>query len=174
MGSSNTLGQPNQAFRTRDGWVVISAINDEMWLRCARALGGQELADDPRFSELAGRYANRGQMLDEVQRRVELLSTSECVALLSAATVTAAPILTVGDTIASEQVAALGTLTQGQIGSATIPVVGSPIWVDGARVAGPTAIPELGADRDDVLADWVGRNARTRSGTEAVTAKESA
>ena len=52
-GSGSRLGQPNQAFPTEDGWVVISATSDAMWERCCRALEAEEWIADPRFSTQA-------------------------------------------------------------------------------------------------------------------------
>jgi crotonobetainyl-CoA:carnitine CoA-transferase CaiB-like acyl-CoA transferase len=45
-------------FQTLDGWMTIAVVADRDWRSLCEAMGRQELAEDPRFTTLAGRTAN--------------------------------------------------------------------------------------------------------------------
>jgi len=47
------------AFQVKDGWVMVNVIGNGCWERFARAMGMDELASDPRFSDDETRFRNR-------------------------------------------------------------------------------------------------------------------
>ena len=49
---------PYNAFPTADGWVAIHVVTEAHWKNLAKAMGREELADDPRFATNAARVAN--------------------------------------------------------------------------------------------------------------------
>src|ERR671914_1902515 len=67
-GTRHRRSTPYQAYRTADGYVVIGANNDRLWLRLVNdVLGRPEWAQDPRFATLPDRMAN----IDELEREIE-------------------------------------------------------------------------------------------------------
>jgi crotonobetainyl-CoA:carnitine CoA-transferase CaiB-like acyl-CoA transferase len=58
MGSAHPLNAPYQAFQTADGWIVIGANNQRLWMRTLEVLGAVQLADDARFRESRDRLAH--------------------------------------------------------------------------------------------------------------------
>ncbi|HEY6512260.1 MAG TPA: CoA transferase, partial [Burkholderiaceae bacterium] len=58
-GSAAPYSAPNQAFQTRDGWVMIAAYMPERWTKLCDLLGVAQLATDPRFATSPQRVANR-------------------------------------------------------------------------------------------------------------------
>ncbi len=65
---NHELGRsPQDCYPTmgQDCWVAISVRGDADWGRLARAIGGERLADDRRFTSIVGRRRNRAR-LDEV------------------------------------------------------------------------------------------------------------
>ncbi|MDH3714785.1 MAG: CoA transferase [Gammaproteobacteria bacterium] len=58
LGSAHPLNAPYQAFRTQDGWITVGAANQTNWIRLLDVLQADELADDERFLDNAGRMAN--------------------------------------------------------------------------------------------------------------------
>jgi crotonobetainyl-CoA:carnitine CoA-transferase CaiB-like acyl-CoA transferase len=127
MGSANRLGQPNQAFRTADGWIVISAVNDTMWQRCCEGLGLPELAYDERFVTLAQRYRNRPELIAEISRRTSELTSAEAIRRLRAVSVTCSEIRTIADIADDGQVQAIGAVEVVECGNTGVPVVGTPL-----------------------------------------------
>ena len=49
---------PYNAFPTADGWVAIHVVTEAHWKNLTKAMGREELADDPRFATNAARAAN--------------------------------------------------------------------------------------------------------------------
>jgi formyl-CoA transferase len=55
---------PSNIFKSRDGkWLVIAANTDNVFRRLCEAMGGPELADDPRFET----HVARGEHQDEIE-----------------------------------------------------------------------------------------------------------
>lgn len=149
IASGNMFGQPNQAFGTRDGSVVIAALHDDMWRRCARALG-HGLLEDPRFLTRQDRLTRRDELAAIIEGITSQMSTAECVAALETAEVVCSPIHSIRDAVTHPQVEALGILQA--LGATGIPdTVGSPLSVQGKRPAPRNPPPRLGQDGDRIL-----------------------
>lgn len=57
---------PSNVYKSKDGkWVVIAANHDSLWRRLAKAMGKEEMADDPRYATHNARGENEDH-LDEV------------------------------------------------------------------------------------------------------------
>jgi crotonobetainyl-CoA:carnitine CoA-transferase CaiB-like acyl-CoA transferase len=148
IASGNMFGQPNQAFATRDGAVVIAALHDDMWRRCARALG-HGLAEDPRFLTRQDRLTRRDELAAIIEGITSRMSTAQCVAALEDAQVVCSAIHSIRDAVTHPQVGALGIL-QG-FGDAQAETVGSPLVVEGRRPRPRRRPPKLGQDNDSIL-----------------------
>ena len=61
---------PYQAFRARDGYIVIGVGNDRQWASCCSALELVELMNDSQLATNAGRLANRERVTSTISRRV--------------------------------------------------------------------------------------------------------
>lgn len=127
MGSANRLGQPNQAFRTSDGWIVISAVNDTMWRRLCDGLGVPALATDERFATLPQRYDNRPELIAEISRRTAEFTTADCVRRLRAASVACGEVRSVADLADDEQVQVLQAIETVECGASSVSVVSTPL-----------------------------------------------
>src|SRR6202000_111870 len=49
---------PYNAFPTSDGWVAIHVVTEAHWKNLTKAMGREELGDDPRFATNAARVEN--------------------------------------------------------------------------------------------------------------------
>jgi crotonobetainyl-CoA:carnitine CoA-transferase CaiB-like acyl-CoA transferase len=154
LGTHSPTFAPYGGFRTADGWIVLAgAGSEDLWVRCCRVLGLDELPSDPRFADNAARVRHR----DELTALFEaVLGSRTSVAWLGAfATegVPAAEVRDVAQVFDGPQPAALGsvqTLTQPEAGAYRI--VGAPIRIDGDALPYPRPAPSLGADTREVLA----------------------
>jgi crotonobetainyl-CoA:carnitine CoA-transferase CaiB-like acyl-CoA transferase len=90
-------------FKTKDGQINLAASGPEMYGDFLRAIGAEELADDPRFQ---GRERNRRreELRAEVEARLVTRTSEEWIEILNDAGVPAGPILTIDKTFANEQV----------------------------------------------------------------------
>ncbi|MCE5282914.1 MAG: CoA transferase [Deltaproteobacteria bacterium] len=70
-------------FRTNDGWIFISALNDGIWKRFLRVIGREDLLDDPRMKDDYSRYIHRDQIDPAVEAWTTTKSSKEAMALLT-------------------------------------------------------------------------------------------
>lgn len=107
-------------FPARDGYLVIAAQVDEVWLRLAQLIGGEEYASDSRFHHQAGRNEHRVQILEKVRAwTMSQPSVKACCAALDEAGVTAAPVQTIDQVLTDPQ-----TLDRGMVIEQEHPVLG--------------------------------------------------
>jgi crotonobetainyl-CoA:carnitine CoA-transferase CaiB-like acyl-CoA transferase len=153
LGSGSNLGQPNQAFQTQDGWIVIATTGDAMWERCCAALGLSELGSTDRFKSLAGRYDHQDEVVALLNSVTSKWTTKECVDALDAHGVTCAPVNRVDEAAADPQLRALSQLQTVEHRGMSVPVIATPIRAEqGRRSRG--RVPEFGEDTDAVLTEY--------------------
>ncbi|HEY9305219.1 MAG TPA: CoA transferase [Mycobacterium sp.] len=74
--------QPSDAFRTADGYVVISAYIPKHWEILCRAIGRPDLAGDARFADQRSRAINYAELTDELESTLTTKPSHEWVKLL--------------------------------------------------------------------------------------------
>jgi len=103
IGSANRMSGPYQAVLAKDGWFVIGAANQGLWLTFLKILGREELQDVPEYSTNAARVANRIELIAELAPTFLTRTSQEWIDALLGAGVPAAPILDYEQAMASEQ-----------------------------------------------------------------------
>lgn len=103
IGSANRMSAPYQAVEASDGWFVIGAANQGLWLKLLKVLGREEMQLDARFSTNAARLANRLALIAAMAPTFASRSRQEWIDGLLAAGVPAAPILDYAEAVVSEQ-----------------------------------------------------------------------
>jgi crotonobetainyl-CoA:carnitine CoA-transferase CaiB-like acyl-CoA transferase len=112
LGSAHPLMAPYQAFRTRDGWINIGAANQSNWEKLIRALNAEELGQDPRFVNNAGRLTNLPALVELLTPYFRERTTAEWLAIFDALGLPAGPVLSVGEMHADPQTQARGMVTE--------------------------------------------------------------
>src|SRR5574340_1007115 len=74
--------QPSDAFRTADGWVVISAYVPKHWVTFCRTIDRPELIDDDRFADQRSRSINYAELTEELEATLTTATSAEWVAKL--------------------------------------------------------------------------------------------
>jgi len=97
------MSAPYQAVQASDGWFVIGAANQGLWLTFLQVIGRPELQDDPRYSTNAARVTNRIALIEELAPTFLTRTKQEWIDAMLAAGVPAAPILDYGEAVESEQ-----------------------------------------------------------------------
>ncbi|MFN0090230.1 MAG: CaiB/BaiF CoA transferase family protein [Acidimicrobiales bacterium] len=70
LGSAAAVTVPHQAFRCEDQrWLAVGVERPEQWPALCRALGADELAQDPRFADNPGRVEHRGELIPLLEAR---------------------------------------------------------------------------------------------------------
>jgi len=103
IGSANRMSAPYQAVQASDGWFVIGAANQGLWLTFIQVIGRPELQDDPRYANNANRVVNREVLIEALAPTFLTRSKQQWIDALLAAGVPAAPILDYGEAVESEQ-----------------------------------------------------------------------
>jgi crotonobetainyl-CoA:carnitine CoA-transferase CaiB-like acyl-CoA transferase len=149
QGSGATGIVPYQAFRTTDGWLVIAAGNDGLFVKLVSALGLKDLVGDERYRTNRERVEHRSTLIPLLEKEAAKFTTAALAALLDEHGVPNAPVQTIDQVIDNAQTKALGIVQQGPAGA--LPTVGLPLRFDGARPEYRKAAPALGAHTDEVI-----------------------
>src|SRR5581483_7806669 len=91
-GSAHPSLVPYQAFRARDGYLMVGAGNERLWKAFCEVLGAPEWADDPRYDENAKRVERRAELVAAIEARLARADRDEWVARFAAAGLPAGPI----------------------------------------------------------------------------------
>jgi len=152
QGSGTAMIAPYQAFPSADGYVMIGAASDALYVRLTEALGVPELARDPRFADNPSRVTRRVELVETLSARTRAHKTTDLLERLRAAGVPAAPIHSMDQVLQSPQTEASGML----VGAAHPRVpdyrsIGLPVQWNGRRPEVRRVPPRLGEHTADVL-----------------------
>jgi crotonobetainyl-CoA:carnitine CoA-transferase CaiB-like acyl-CoA transferase len=100
-GSRHPLCCPWNAYRTRDGWVLMCSSTESHWRRIAALIGRPELTDDPRFADINTRQANHAAVDAAIEAWTLGRTTDEAIAAFDGADVPAGPIITIPELLAA-------------------------------------------------------------------------
>ena len=157
-GSGTAMLAPYEAYPTRDGRILVAAGNNSIWGELCRALGAEELLDDPRFEDNPSRVENREALYENLAARFGADTTEAWVEKLREAGVPCSPIRAVDQVVADPQTEAVGILRS--VAHPTIPDytdVGMPLTWNGARPETRRVPPSLGSDTREILRE-IGRS----------------
>ncbi|TWG88884.1 crotonobetainyl-CoA:carnitine CoA-transferase CaiB-like acyl-CoA transferase [Cupriavidus gilardii J11] len=107
-GSAAPYAAPNEAFQTRDGWLMIAAYHPKRWQALCAVLGAPELEHDPRFASNASRVAHRDALRQALEPLFQQRATAAWVQELAEHDILCAPVAGYDDVIRSEEYAASG------------------------------------------------------------------
>jgi crotonobetainyl-CoA:carnitine CoA-transferase CaiB-like acyl-CoA transferase len=152
-GNAGFHAAPADAYRAKDGWIMVQTIGSDMFARWARLVGREELIGDPRFADDLLRADNRETITDAMNAWVATRTAAEAVAELQAARVPAGPVLGFDEVLNDPQVKARELVQYVDYPGAPKPV---PLASPAVRLsATPGGIrrraPTLGEHTDEVL-----------------------
>jgi glutaryl-CoA transferase len=151
LGNGHPNIVPYQAFRTRDGYVVVSCGNDRLYQALCQLLGREDLATDPRFATNPQRVRNREKVVPALQEEFLLRSTAEWLPELRAAGIPCGPINTVSQSFHDPHIQARDFVWECEHPTAgRIKLSGSPIHLSETPTRLYKAPPLLGEDDDKV------------------------
>lgn len=111
-GSAAPYSAPNEAYPTKDGWIMIAAYHDDRWQAFCQVLTDPALATDARFASNAQRVANRPELMAAVAQRLAAHGSQEWQERLEAADIICAPIADYDMLVASPQLAHNGVIVE--------------------------------------------------------------
>jgi crotonobetainyl-CoA:carnitine CoA-transferase CaiB-like acyl-CoA transferase len=157
VGCRSYFGAPNNIYKTKDGYVTIVANADYMYQRVCRAMGREDLIDDPRFKTRTNRLKNIDELDATVGGWMAMRTTSDVCKLLEEHEVPFGPVQDMAQLYNDSQVKAREMVMKVEhptIGH--VPVVGSAMKLSGSRFETPSPAPTLGQHNEEVYSGLLG------------------
>jgi CoA:oxalate CoA-transferase len=149
---------PTGVLTATDGHVMYAAISEQFFQSVADLIGRPELTTDPRLTGTAAREDNLTEIFGPLVREwAHGRTKAEVVDTLKKAGVPVAPIRSIGEVLADENVRARGMYLEVEHdGFGAVPYIGNPVKVGGAMLPPRRSAPPLGRDTDSVLQELAG------------------
>jgi len=106
MASAHVSVVPDQAFPTKDMYIVVAVFVEKFWQALCQVLGLEELVDDPRFADNDKRRDHREELIPILEDIFRTRPGEEWLQLLTEAGIPSGPINTLDRVFADPQVAA--------------------------------------------------------------------
>jgi crotonobetainyl-CoA:carnitine CoA-transferase CaiB-like acyl-CoA transferase len=148
-GSGNPIAAPYEAFRTRDGELLVAAPSQRLWELLTEALEAPELRGDPRFATALERVTNREALNADLARRLARETKDFWIERLRAKGIPVAEII--GLDRAVEGPIAQERQTFSMLDG--IPLVRLPWTIEGRCMTWTRPAPRLGEHTDEVLTE---------------------
>lgn len=149
-GSGMNAIVPYQAYECSDGYLVVAAGGDSLFLRLSKVLGHPEWPEDPRFKTNPDRVQNRNAINNAITEVMQKDTRAHWQEVLEDGGIPNAPILHMGEVLAHPQTEALG-IVQKDPAIDDMRLVGLPMKFDGERPPYRRTPPDLGQDNDDIF-----------------------
>ena len=151
IGNAHFSIAPFDTFACQDRDITVCAANDSLFTALATALGAPELTTDPRFVTNTLRHADRHALKAGIEAVLRTAPADHWLDVLDLAGVPCGPIVTVAESVGSEQTAVRRMVVQ----AGGLPVPGNPLKLSAYAdpLQRPSA-PELDADGDAVRAEF--------------------
>lgn len=162
LGARHPSITPFEAYRTSDGYIIVAAGNDNLFAKLCKALGRNELCDDPEFQSNDLRTQNVDRLKLEIEAALASSTSTEWLGIIGDAGVPCGPINNVEQVVNDEHVVARNMIISSNDPAAgSIKMAGNPIKM--SSLADPSeraAAPALDGNREEIL----GFLARTEPG----------
>jgi crotonobetainyl-CoA:carnitine CoA-transferase CaiB-like acyl-CoA transferase len=144
----------NMVFETTDGYITAAAMSDVEWQGLCRAMGREDLINDPRFDSVADRTRNLEALVSATDDALKTKTSAEMLARLDAEDVPSAKILSRDEMVDSPQVEANELLvhsTHPHAGAMREPRPAARFDVTPSSIRHPA--PALGEHTEEVLGE---------------------
>ena len=149
-GSGMNAIVPYQAYECSDGYLVVAAGGDSLFVRLSKVLGHPEWPEDPRFKTNPDRVQNRDAINNAITEVMQRDTRAHWQEVLEDGGIPNAPILHMGEVLAHPQTEALG-IVQKDPAINDMRLVGLPMKFDGERPPYRRTPPALGQNNDDIF-----------------------
>ena len=152
---------PGEQFLTRDGhWVLILALNPQIFQRLCDAMGLPDLPKDPKFCDHESRLANEAELHEMIRQWVKVQDRAALYAVLDQFRVPYGGVNSIADIFADPHFAAredLVTIEDPHVGTVVTPAPYPRLSHAPGRVYNPA--PTIGEHNDEVYCALLGMTA---------------
>ena len=148
---------PYNVYPCADGHVAIHVVTETHWQNLIKAMGREELADDPRFRSNAERVAHMDETDAVVAEWTRTLPKMDVFARLKAGRVPCAPVRTAPEVMHDPHMHERGMLVEiehPELGTITVPTTPLRLHGLGKAPAGPS--PRVGQHNEEIYGGWLG------------------
>lgn len=156
-GSTITGIVPTNTYRCKDGkFVIIGGNGDSIFKRLCHAMGRDDLGEDPRLADNAGRVEHEHELDEAITAWTETLTSDELLAALEEARVPGGPIYSVVDMLEDPQYQARGMFETVEVNGEDlkIPAMVPKLSDTPGRTDWPG--PSVGAHNDEIYGGLLG------------------
>jgi crotonobetainyl-CoA:carnitine CoA-transferase CaiB-like acyl-CoA transferase len=152
VGNDHPVGMPTSAYSTRDGYLNINAVGQQMWVRLCKVLEREDLIARPEYKTDRDRAKNRKQLNEDLNAIFCARTTGEWTEILLEADVPSGPIYTMDQVFADPQVKhleAAASVKHPKLGE--IRIVNQAVKLSRTPAKIASATPELGEHTAEIL-----------------------
>ncbi len=154
-GTAAPYSAPNEAYPTKDGWIMIAAYHEDRWRALCEVIGDPALATHTDFATNPQRVANRAALMQVLKAKLAARTSAEWQAILEAADIICGPIADYAMLMQSPQLAHNGVIVD------THSSVAGPVRMPGMALGDHDAQsrvhrgpPAVGEHSREVLAEF--------------------
>jgi len=141
----------------KDGWVMMSVVGNPLWRRFCKAIGRQDLIDDPRYKDDMDRFNNRHTLQPMITEWTKQRTTAEIIETLGKTRVPCEKINNIAEMVEHPQVKARECLIDMEYPDVgTIPVPGVTIKMSETPGKVERRAPAVGEHNEEVYAEYLG------------------
>lgn len=157
LGTRHPSITPFDAFKSKDGRIILGAGNDRLWEKLCEIIGLPELKTDERFKTNLLRTQNVKELYTVLQPVFPSKTTAEWVEILEAAGIPCGPINSVDKVVADPQVLSRDMIVETHHPIAgTIQMAGVPIKMSATPGSVDKPAPLLGQHTAEILHELLG------------------
>lgn len=157
VGNSHPTSVPFGTFPTLDGEIIITCSRDPAFYSLCRALGREDMIQDPRFSAAEGRRQHKAELTEEISRFTSAHTMAECEDILNAHGVPNSRINTMMMICADPQIRARNMVVEVEHPVAgKYKMAGSPLKFSNYPDTTYAPAPTLGQHTVQVLQEYIG------------------
>ena len=148
---------PINVYPTNDGYIAMNLAVEEHWHSLLKAMGREDLRDDPHFNSPAARLAHRGETDALIAAWTQTLGKMEIFAVAKRHRIPLAPVRDVNEVMHDPGMHERGFLAEiehDEIGRVTVPT--SPLRFHGADPVPLVPSPKLGQHNAEIYGGWLG------------------
>ena len=153
LGNTSFYAAPSDCYKTKDGWIVVSAVGNDMFARWARLVGRENFITDPRFAGDQLRADNRDAITQAMNDWLATRTTEQAIAELEKARVPAGPVLELDQVLEDPQVKARELLryVEHEGAAKPVPLADTAVRLSATPGGIRTRAAALGEHTDQVL-----------------------
>jgi crotonobetainyl-CoA:carnitine CoA-transferase CaiB-like acyl-CoA transferase len=153
-GNDHPYSTPMGVYATKNGHINIGVGAEGHWRSFCQAVGKPEWTADPRYDDMAKRFARRPELRELIEAVLGTQDSAHWLGAFEAAGVPAGPIYAVDEMFDDPQVRHLGIatpVTHPALGE--IRLVGEPVTLSRTPASVATPTPDAGDHNDEILAE---------------------